>query len=260
MDYVPKVLEPVDDVGEFVCLDRLANGSLCGRTFSTQRQLTTHRMASVKLGGDHGVLSLGGLVVTNQCPFCRTPVASRNAAQTHVRNAFAIGYCNIDKGILNVPVVIPTLPIICKLCDRPFENLNDYNSHLAQELGACPAQPAGSSTLDDVHRGLSGRDRQGEDQRSRLRSGSLIVAKAIIEARSARKSSQINRSPRLSREYKPLKPRSSSTRRLALTKQRVGPQCGQQPVRQEGQPEQRKRSSRRQRPRGLGHAHVHQCW
>ena len=87
MGSVPNVLKPIDEYGEFVCIDRQADGSFCKRTLSTRKkQFATHRMTSVKLGGDHCVLSLGGLAVTTRCTFCRASLTSRNAAQKHVRN------------------------------------------------------------------------------------------------------------------------------------------------------------------------------
>jgi hypothetical protein len=68
---IPAVITlPNENQNKFVCFDRVADGSVCGREFETYKQLITQRVRSTALGGDHGILTLGALVVTTACFFC----------------------------------------------------------------------------------------------------------------------------------------------------------------------------------------------
>ena len=125
-------------IDQHICLDRVRDGSVCGRRFDSYRQLVAHRLSASSLGGDHGVATVGSLVVCNACCFCGEVLVSKASAQMHVRNSYTRGYCVKGMARIYAVLVPPVFPIICKITGQQFSKVADYNSRLAQVLPFVP--------------------------------------------------------------------------------------------------------------------------
>ena len=89
----PNTIDPYVTIPEvnqdiFTCMDRAADGSVCGKKFESYRGMIAHRTGSSNRGGGHGALMLGALVVANACVFCETVLETRMFAKVHVLNSF----------------------------------------------------------------------------------------------------------------------------------------------------------------------------
>ena len=63
----PLIEYPFDQPEQFVCLDLIVNGSVCGQLFDSLKALQLHRANGTRFGGDHGALTITSLVLTNRC-------------------------------------------------------------------------------------------------------------------------------------------------------------------------------------------------
>jgi hypothetical protein len=99
MDLLPASVVPDEDEEEefdiFTCelLDK--HGEPCGSTFKSAQSLSAQQ--SRMRGGQHGMVRvLREAVLTNQCPWCRSTLASRETAQAHVVRAWKYKRCRAD--------------------------------------------------------------------------------------------------------------------------------------------------------------------
>ena len=116
------------EFGEFVCALQQEDGSVCGRTFQTQKALFAHQLHAQ--GGEHGAdIHASSLVVTNQCPFCSSSFSSVASAKNHFRRAVQSGRCLADRAFLGGEVT-PVHGIVCKLCEQNFADHSCYHWHL----------------------------------------------------------------------------------------------------------------------------------
>ena len=126
---------PDDMNDDFTCLDRLADGTVCGKVFANFKQLQLHRANATRDGGDHGAFTVSSLIITNECCSCGTILATRAAAKQHLRNAITMGYCRPSQTRRLYARTIPILPIKCIICNDHFSNVDAYNAHIKLE---CP--------------------------------------------------------------------------------------------------------------------------
>jgi hypothetical protein len=142
-----------DDNNQFVCLDVVEGGGICGKLFNTFKHLQIHRMNSTTLGGDHGCLTVAALIITNECCSCLARFASRAAAKQHLRNAFTSGKCFPGKANTNHELCLLNVPIICKLCNTECQSIEEYNMHIIAEMQFPQVVHVSSPRLADSYDG-----------------------------------------------------------------------------------------------------------
>eukprot|EP00929_Paragymnodinium_shiwhaense_P036506 TRINITY_DN1955_c0_g1_i1.p1 TRINITY_DN1955_c0_g1~~TRINITY_DN1955_c0_g1_i1.p1 ORF type:complete len:1600 (+),score=138.99 TRINITY_DN1955_c0_g1_i1:125-4924(+) len=121
------------DEGGFVCEDTCENGEICGQRFNSLKALRKHQTSSRSKGGSHSLHNVVELILTNQCIFCRSAFATRDAAKRHLRHAMMCGACNTDQGYLNSRVEAVENPT-CRVCGLTFPSLTEYYLHVTQHV------------------------------------------------------------------------------------------------------------------------------
>lgn len=95
----------IDDIGEpqvgdFVCcLQGPEPGVACGRAFSTAAALSAHMRFSMDSSHGRGNL-LNSLIITTQCPWCRSVFSTLHNAREHANRAYVRGTCRVDRGVV----------------------------------------------------------------------------------------------------------------------------------------------------------------
>ena len=145
----PVVIASAANERDYVCLDRTASGNICGQTCRSFEALQLHRVNSTSIGGEHGVLTFGSLVVANICPSCGATHASREATKQHLRKALDIGYRNPQRQLTECQIECPEMPIVCKICRATFESTAEYHEHIRAEFTFPPVRHAAVNTTDN---------------------------------------------------------------------------------------------------------------
>ena len=113
--------------GIYICQEQDQYGTVCGREFSSVHALRRH-ICAPQLG--HGRKVLGAVVVTNQCPFCSTVLASQSCAVNHASHLALTHRCSANKALFTKDLKQSAFPVACKLCREPFASLPEYNQHV----------------------------------------------------------------------------------------------------------------------------------
>eukprot|EP00973_Karenia_brevis_P057604 8012337-Karenia_brevis.AAC.1 len=122
----------------FVCTALTQGGQTCGKTFRTFKQLLTHARRSSKNGHvEYHAKSVGHLVISNQCVFCESRFKSKEAAVQHVKSSIIYNRCKANQAYFPMPLQVPKT-ITCAFCQKHFEDIGSYNSHVVQHFGIRP--------------------------------------------------------------------------------------------------------------------------
>lgn len=169
---LPKSNHGIDTVHRCDALS--SAGVVCGREFTTAGAL--HRHLSAK--GGHAMEKITATVVSNLCPCCQTYFASRDVTRHHVANSSKQGFCRLNLATSVIVAEIPTLPIVCCLCEEEFLEGTAYCSHVSPQfphmvtLSVAPPLPGSVSYGRRLgsSRGCSSRlrSRRGRGQPSRV--------------------------------------------------------------------------------------------
>ena len=69
------------------------DGTTCMDEFPTKQGLQAHRLRAVEYLVEHGKMTVGAMVPTNQCPFRRSIFKTSLVARVHVRNSYRCQRC-----------------------------------------------------------------------------------------------------------------------------------------------------------------------
>ena len=107
---------PSDSELPYVC-DKVGEGGSCGARFGSYKALALHVRTKHKAGNVQALV-----VITNQCPYCETVLASRASAVQHVRGAFKQGKCAVERAKWHHTIITPD-DISCSICGLKFDDL-----------------------------------------------------------------------------------------------------------------------------------------
>eukprot|EP00974_Lingulodinium_polyedra_P097164 9417150-Lingulodinium_polyedra.AAC.1 len=99
----------------------------------------------MKAHGIRRVLDL--LIVTNQCPFCRTVFSSRQAVARHARGAVETGMCKAGLST-SLTTIIPPSHLGCPLCEEQCPDLSALQEHVCQHLPERPRHVVRCARMD----------------------------------------------------------------------------------------------------------------
>ena len=138
---MPDLPPPPPPDAPFVCEEKNVDGTSCNRCFKTKQALWRHQHSS-KL--HQPVWGNTSLVITNQCPRCKTVMSSYRAALQHLKGSEKQGYCIANKTYIPHTLRQPK-SLHCKMCDMSFENVDSFNHH------ACEHHLAHIVVIDHSH-------------------------------------------------------------------------------------------------------------
>ena len=126
--HLAQAVESVDNV--HVCGVLKEDGGVCNKGSTTAKALRTHQCNS----DSHPFLRRAtAFVLTNQCPWCSTVLASQQTAPQYVRNAFQNDKCRADSDHLATSLK-PFDMYQCPECSESFSCVFGYNRHIVQHL------------------------------------------------------------------------------------------------------------------------------
>jgi hypothetical protein len=104
------------------------SGKICSQVFSTKQALVRHQMQQHKV--IHPFLAT---IVTNQCPACRTILASIKATRQHLEQAYLKGYCLANRAHQHWELkTISNLS--CQFCDFQAQTTVQLVEHCSSHL------------------------------------------------------------------------------------------------------------------------------
>ena len=153
----------------FVCDHLNEDGAICGARFRSARALNPH----VRLVHGHRHW-LNKLIVTNQCPWCRTILKDRGSIVRHCKGAVIRQRgCNAESNRRIHELVVP-FAILCPQCDTEFETLAELQAHVITHAELHPPsitirfkdEQSTVAPLERVQRGRTERSDGGRQPRT----------------------------------------------------------------------------------------------